>query len=372
MEPNSGAKYKQIKEEIKSWILDGTIEPDQKISSENELAEKFGVSRQTARLAITELVHEGWLYREQGRGTFCAVRPAAADFSINQNQNKTVGIITTYLSDYIFPRIIREAEAYLSERGYSILLASTNNDVELERKHVQNMIDNGVGGLIVEPTKSAVSNPNLDMYRRLDESRIPFVMINAYYPELEPPHIVMDDEAGGCMAVKHLIEQGHRRIAGLFKTDDMQGVYRKEGFIRAHTEYNVPINHDLIITFSTEEKQEKPLTAVREILQLEESAPTALFCYNDEIALHILDVVRDFHIKVPEELSIVGYDDSQLAEASEVKLTSVKHPKEEMGEAAAKLLLDMIEGRVKRQPNPSVIFGPELIVRKSIGAGETS
>ncbi|OYD07306.1 GntR family transcriptional regulator [Paludifilum halophilum] len=351
-------KHNQVKEAIQSWILEGKVAPRQKIKSENEMVEIFGVSRHTVRQAIGDLVHEGWLYREQGRGTFCSDRTLS-----DQKPNKLIGIITTYISDYIFPSIIRGAESYLNSKGYSILLASTNNNVKEEKACLQTILNKNIDGLIIEPTKSALYNENLNYYLGLEANNTPYVMINAYYPQLQSPSLTVNDEQGGHMAAEHLIHLGHRRIIGFFKTDDLQGLHRMQGFLRAHREHRVTIDPELIVPFNTEEKEEKPKEALRRILRMKSEKPTAVFCYNDEIALNILDVVREQQLKVPEDLSIVGYDDSHFAQASEVKLTSVKHPKMVMGETAAQVLIEAIQEK-GREIEP-VVFQPELIVRSS-------
>jgi GntR family transcriptional regulator of arabinose operon len=355
-------KYEQIKEAIKSSILEGKIVPHQKISSENELVKEFRVSRHTVRQAIGELVNEGWLYRQQGKGTFCAERHQ----NHRPGNNKTIAIITTYISDYIFPSIIRGAESYLSSKGYSVLLASTNNQIEQETRCLQKVLAQPIEGLIVEPTKSAISNPNLNYYLNLELNRIPYVMINAYYPELSPLSITVDDEGGGYVATEHLIQLGHRRIIGVFKRDDLQGVKRMKGFVRAHRAFQLPIQPGMIVSFDTKEKYDGTLKkAVRHLLSSKRERPTAIFCYNDEIALQLFEVLREMRLKVPEDISIVGFDDSQLAEATEIKLTTVKHPKMLMGEDAAKLILEMIHSKKQITDITPIVYPAELVIRKS-------
>lgn len=353
-------KYKEVKKEIQAWILQGKIMPDQKILSENELAEMFKVSRHTIRQALSELVHEGWLYRQQGRGTFCKERTGEKSKQID----RTIGIITTSISDYIFPSIISGIESFLSEKGYNLILASTNHDIERERKCLENMLGQKLDGLIVEPTKSAFYNPNLNSYLNLEKNRIPYVMINAFYSDLQPASLTVDDEKGGFMAAEHLIKLGHKRIGGIFKIDDLQGVNRMKGFMRAMREYSIPIHPGTIITFVTEDKQRKIRESSARLLN-EIDHPTAFFCYNDEVALILLDVIREQSLKVPEDISIVGFDDSQLALATEVKLTTLSHPKMEMGLAAAKMVVESIESGSDLSGTDKIVYEPALIERNS-------
>lgn len=353
-------KYKHVKNQIKAWITEGKIKPDEKIQSENELVEIFQVSRHTIRQALNELVNEGWLYRQQGRGTFCKER---SEKTVN-HIDRTIGIITTSITDYIFPSIIRGIESYLSEKGYNLLLASTNHDINRERKCLENMLGQKLDGLIVEPTKSAIYNPNLNTYLNIEKNKIPYVMINASYSGLEPASITVDDEQGGFLAAEHLIKLGHTKIGGIFKIDDLQGVNRMKGFMRACREFDVPIQPGSILTFMTEDQSANLHTSIRELVA-EPNRPTAFFCYNDQIALMLLDVIREKSLRVPEDISIVGFDDSQLALASEVKFTTLTHPKMEMGLLAAKMVVDAIENQKELRIADEVVYKPELVIRNS-------
>jgi GntR family transcriptional regulator, arabinose operon transcriptional repressor len=357
-------KYNMVKEQITDWITSGKVKPGEKIHSENELVKMFGVSRHTVRQAVGDLVHEGWLYREQGAGTFCSFKQEENQTTVPpaQTNGKNIGVITTYISDYIFPSIIRGIESYLSNQGYSLTFACTDNDIEKEKLCLQTMLNRNIDGLIVEPTKSSVYNPNIHYYLELEQRNIPYLMINQFYPQLAPPHIVVNDEHGGYIATEHLIKLGHRKIIGLFKTDDLQGVNRMQGFIRAFREHGITFFPDMVISYSTEDMNEKVKDQLNKFYSSDDK-PTAIVCYNDQLALMVLDVLRNYQISVPDDVSIVGYDDSFLAETFEVKLTSIAHPKMEMGIEAAKRIVSAVEGK---DNNPqSIIYEPELVVRNS-------
>jgi GntR family transcriptional regulator of arabinose operon len=363
-------KYSIVKQAIKSKILDGTYKPHQKISSESELMKQFGVSRHTVRLAIGELVNQGWLYREQGAGTFCADRSKEEESKLVKNQ-KNIAIITTYISDYIFPSIIRGVESYLSQQGYHVSLFSTNNDHDNERRILEKILTQHFDGVIVEPTRSAMSNPNINYYLNLERQNIPYIMINAFYDELEPLSITLNDEQGGFLQTEHLIELGHTNIVGFFKNDDGQGSKRMKGYLKAHRKHGLSINPNNIILYDTEGKYHYPQAELEKLLALpEKERPTGLVCYNDELAIALLDIVREKGLSIPEDLSIIGFDDSFLAEVSEVKLTTVKHPQSELGEVAAKMILDLVKDRSgtqkkKEEPMESVVFDPVLVERSS-------
>jgi len=349
-------KYMKIAEYFKSEIIGGRINSGQQLLTENEIATKFTVSRHTVRQALMELEKGGYIYKEQGKGTFCSSR--------DKNTNKrTIAVLTTYISNYIFPMIISGVEEVLSEAGYNLMLLNTNNEKQKEAEYLKKVIDNDVAGLIVEPTMSAYKNVNLNWYKELEKKGIPYIMINAKYDELDPAYVVMDDVEGGYLITKYLLQLGHRKIAGIFKKDDLQGVNRKLGYKKALKEFGISYNSELINNFVTKEGTFEPYEFTRNLIQRRDM-PTAIICYNDQIATYVLQAIRDAGLRIPENMSITGYDDSDISMASEFKFTTVGHPKEDMGRRAARLLINMILEKVKK---PNYVYKPELIVRYSTG-----
>lgn len=349
-------KYQKLRDFIIETITSGKINVGEKIYSENDLAETFEISRSTVRQAIGELVNEGWLYRVQGKGTFVNRQPGQKN-----DRTKTIAVLTTYLNDYIFPSIIRGIDSVLSVNSYSMLLSCTDNQYQKERLCLENLLNQNITGLIVEPTKSALPNPNIDLYNKFAEQGIPVLFMHGSYRELEYSYIVEDDTEAGYLATKHLIDLGHEKIGGIFKIDDIQGHYRFSGFQKAQTEAQFQIFDSRVMWFETNDlntKFEKTNSQLENLL----SQCTALVCYNDQIAVKVMDIIRDKGLKIPEDISLVSFDDSQLAVASESKLTTVAHPKEALGLEAAKAIINMIE---RKQDYYDLKFKPELVVRNS-------
>src|SRR5690625_5136239 len=145
----SQPKYIMIKTEIKQRILDKVYPIGSKIPSESKFQEDYNVSRHTIRLAISELVNEGYLQKKQGAGTF-----VSDDFLNGQTSiTKTIGVITTYVSDYIFPSIIRGIENELSQKQYSLMLSSTHNNVKKEKISLEKKLQQNVNGIIINTNK---------------------------------------------------------------------------------------------------------------------------------------------------------------------------------------------------------------------------
>ena len=357
IEDKDKPKYQRLKEYIVGMVQSNELKPGERIYSENELAVKFSVSRHTVRQAVGELVSEGWLYREHGKGTFVDKGP-----DLKTHKKKTIGVITTYLNDYIFPAIIRGIDAELSENGFSIMLSCTYNQHEKERLCLENMKNQEIAGLIVEPTKSALPNPNLDIYRELCNMGIPVLFIHGCYKDIDCSFIIEDDVLAGYLATKHLIDMGHEKIGGVFKMDDIQGHHRFAGFQKAQKEAGFPLRDSRVLWFDTGTADEEFKIDNSDKLTKLLTECTGVVCYNEQVAAGIMDSIRKSGLSIPEDISLVSFDDSQLAVASEVKLTTVAHPKEKLGTAAGRAIIDMVAGDGKTY---GIKIQPELIVRGS-------
>jgi len=351
-------KYRQLKEYLINLIESNELTRGNKIPSENELAEKFHISRHTVRRAISELVNEGVLITTQGRGTFVSNCPK------NGRQNLIIGVITTYIGDYIFPSIIRGIDQVLSENGYSIALGCTNNKFDKERQCLENFLNQDIKGLIAETTKSALPNPNLELYDEFSKRNIPILFMHGSYRGYSASSIYEDDVEAGYLATRHLIELGHRKIAGIFKIDDIQGHARYEGYFKAHKESGISLSDKRVLWFDTDDLQYKFSRQAGDMIMEFLNDSTSLVCYNEQISLKVIDIIRERGLSIPERLSLVSFDDSELAVASEVKMTTVAHPKEKLGIEAAKLMLKMIE---EGDGIYKIKMAPGLVVRNSTG-----
>ena len=354
----SQPKYIMIKNEIKQRILDNEYPIGSKIPSESKIQEKYEVSRHTVRQAISELVHDGYLQKKQGAGTFVSNHftngPA--------NTTKTIGVITTYVSDYIFPSIIRGIESELSQKQYSLMLASTHNNVEKEKMSLETMLQQNVDGLIIEPTKSSYLNPNLNYYLQILQKKVPLLMFHAKYEELDIPVVAMDDVQAGKIATDYLIELDHKKIGLITKTDDQQGKKRLKGYINSLNENNLSFENEYILSYDTETMDLISDKIIRLINS--NKVPTGFVCYNDQVAVLLIQELLSLGKRIPEDFSVVSIDNSYLSTTiPSIRLTSVNHPKEEMGEVAAKLMLKAIGDH--SYENQSFTFQPELIIGNS-------
>ncbi|MGE5528470.1 MAG: GntR family transcriptional regulator [Patescibacteria group bacterium] len=355
-------KYTKIKEALMDGLRSGRYPVGGVIPTETELMQQFGASRFTVRQALTELVNEGWLRREQGRGTFFCPTPAR-----DQGERRTIALLSPAINTYIFPEIVRGIDEIAQEAGYQLVLAHSNHSFRQEGRVLQRLKENGVRGIVVEPTMSALPNPNLDQFRALIDAGTPVVFLDAD-PGLPAPAIVLQDEEGGYTAAKYLLGLGHRRIAMVYKEVHLPAVNRYRGYQRALEEAGVPLDQALVRSFrEPESKVPAGYLQTKELLALGPRRPTAIFYYNDETAVDGYRAIWEAGLSIPEDVSVVGFDDSVLAHLHPVRLTSLVHPKQDAGRLAASLLLGQIQGKIANEGRKIYPYLPELVVRSSTG-----
>lgn len=348
-------KHEIIEKHFIELIKNKKINIGDQLPSENEISKYFNVSRHTVRQALEKLSQCGLITKEKGKGTFCI---GTGD---EENKSKNIALLTTYISDYIFPKMIEGIGEVLRQKGYNLLLFNSNNDIENEINCLKNIESQDISGVIVQPAQSLINTKDREYFKRFDEKNIKYIMINAYYEELNSAYIILDDEHGGYKLTKYLIELGHKKIATIIKKDDIQGQKRKLGYLKALEENNISVDKAIIGEFTTYNREMCIETFLKKILEMKE-IPSAIFCYNDNVALRVIEVLRKNGLQVPKDISIVGFDDSSLATASETKLTTIIHPKKQMGIQAAKYIIGMIEGKLEK---PQYVYDAELIVRDS-------
>jgi len=324
-------KYRIVAEMLRNDILAGAYTQGKRLPGDHELVKQTGYSRHTIRQAINLLEYENLVYRVRGSGTYLrnAVRHAAT---------RNIAVVTTYIGEYIFPEILKGIEQTLTRNGYVSMLYATYNRVENERKILTELLTKPIDGIIVEGTKTALPNPNIDLYLQLQNQGIPLVFINGYYPDLERIlYVVSDDRTGGQIACKHLIDKGCRTIAGIFKSDDIQGHRRYAGYAAAMLDNELTVHDELVFWYTTENRTELLAAALKKLAACE-----GVVCYNDEVALYIAKAV---HAKKIRPLAIASFDHSTYASLSPEPVFSLDSPKADIGRHAGEKMMELLQHR---------------------------
>lgn len=354
------SKYQELADLLRGRILSGEYVPLQQLPTEQALRDSYQVSRQTVRQALAVLAADGLIEKRQGSGS--RVRDRSQPAACHQ---RTVAVITTYISDYIFPSILREAENTLSQGNCNMLLYATQNQLVNERKVLQTLLSLPMlDGVLVEGTKTALPNPNLDLYQEFLRRKIPLVFMNGNYQELTGVVSVLDDNYnGGYMLVKYLHGKGHTRIAGIFKSDDVQGHQRYAGYAAAMRDFGLSMEDANLYWYNTEAKAS--VTSIthgcpQELLDALKGC-TAVVCYNDEVAGALIGTLRQQCVKIPDELAVVSFDNSQYSDLAPMRITSLTHGEHNVGRMAAESLLKCLN----HEPCQSQMAPWELMEKQS-------
>lgn len=340
--------YQQIKRDIEQQILSGEIKIGDKLMSETEMLEHYHVARMTVRAALTELVNTGCLAKERGRGTFCVALP--------RQEKKSIDVLLDTGDNYFTPYFLSGISRVLDREGYQLVLNDTRDNVEMFEKLLQQIISRGTSGIIIQPYRR-VQDISEELLRELESCQaagIPVVTIDGKFRDQDLVGYMTDDVYGGKLATEHLIAMGHRKILGLFRSSYRDSVFRTRGYCRAMEE------HSLTPQILDADGEYQP--ALQALLQSRQI--TAIVCYNDLLAVDCHHFFAQIGVRVPEDVSVIGYDDTALAVASLPQITSVTHPKDIMGEDAADCLLQMLRGETV-QPRQH-LYQPKLVERQSV------
>lgn len=352
-------KYVILVNWIKDQISTQGLHPGEKLYSENELSEMFSLSRQTVRHAIGILETEGLVERVRGSGTYIGSR------SVNtRRKNMNIGVISTYVDGYIFPPTLQGIAQTLLKSGYTTQIAFTSNRVDNERQILENILKkDNVDGVIVEGTKTALPNPNLEFYHELRRRNVPLLFFNCVYPELSAPLVALDDKKVAEDAVNYLISQGHKKIAGIFKADDGQGKLRYAGYVNAILHAGLSVDDRKILWIDTEDQRN--LKNIRNSVLRRLTDSTAVFCYNDEVAFGLVELLRREGIRIPGQLSVISVDGSDLSLLCDPHITSVPYPMKQLGKKAAENMIRLIN---EPDFDGTYLYRPKILVRDSVRA----
>ena len=344
-------KYQKLYHWAHTLITSGVIKNMDKFPSETSLQKKFGYSRQTVRTALQQLEDEGLIKRVRGSGTYVSYEGGEAD-----EMRPKVGLLLSYYSEYLFPKVYDGIESALAEKGYGIEVAVTKNRLNDEAIYLEGLLKRNVSGFIIEGTRSSFPNPNIRLYREIRKRNIPTLFIHNHYENQTFDSVEMSDERAAYELTKILIEHGHRRIGGVFKYDDMQGLERFKGFIQCISDYGIKYDDDCVRWYSTKDMGD--VFSKKGMLHIYRRTKdcTAMLIYNDEIAEHYIEFLTERGISVPRDLSLVSFDDAELQQEQAVKLLSVIHPQYMLGRITAKNLLRMMDDPAWQEKNYSYRF----------------
>lgn len=377
--------YVQVHRYIEDRIRQGDLKPNDRIPTEKELMEHFKVSRITVVNALSALVKEGWIYRVPGRGSFVANElpaelngeasepaafavPAAGPGQSNRTEpvpGRTIGFVMPTLEDYFAMRLINAIQDTLRTHGYSLVIAFSGGSKEREEQQIRDFIAMGVRGLLLFPADEETYNEEI---LSLKVNGFPFVLIDRYLRGVETHFVCSDNRAGARMAVDHLWENGHRHIALCTNAyRECVSVHdRISGYMSAFEQHGGMINPSLIVTgFSLPAGDEADDSELAR--HMKSGIASAYIALDGKLGMRMVQMAKRFGLRVPEDISILTFDNPENDEGEESFFTYIYQNEMEIGRRAATILTEIIERQETDSEYRKVILEPELIIGCSTG-----
>lgn len=311
----------------------------------NNKSREFRISEETERLVLETARKLNYRPNELARG-------------LRLKRSLTIGLVVPDISNPFFAYVTHVIQSNAYELGYSLIVCNTNEDINMEIEQIELLRRKGVDGYIILPVGT-----KKDHISELLKHNKSFILLDRIFDDMETNAVVIDNHKGAYQAVKHLIDNGHRRIAiiqGLQNTSTNNA--RLSGYLSALKDHKITPDERLIV--GNDFRKENGYIETKLLLQLK-SPPTAIFATSDLITLGTIQALAEENIEVPKQISLVAFDDVDYAPFLSTPLTSVRQPRDLMGQVAVKLLIEDIEAKGGKKKE-KLVLDPKLILRKSV------
>jgi len=320
-----------------------------------DVAERAGVSTAT----VSRVLSGVGVAREPTRQRVLAAareldyRPSGIARALKRRETRTLGLLVTDLGNPFYPQVVSAIESAAHERGYGIVLSNGGDDPERELEHLDLLVERRVDGIIV--ASSRMTGRHAAFLRR---SPVPIVLVNSTAAGSGIPAVATAHRRGAEMAAAHLVGLGHRRIGHIGAPSEHAAAAQREAGVR---DALVRLPDPVVV--QGDGHVEGGARAAEGLIG---SGVTAIACYNDLTAIGALRTLRRAGCHVPQQLSVIGFDDIEMAAWTDPPLTTIRQPTGELGRWAVDRLLDALNGSGSNGAEPRELE-PELVVRASTG-----
>ncbi|WP_072016813.1 DNA-binding transcriptional regulator CytR [Erwinia oleae] len=323
-----------------------------------DVAEKAGVSTATVSRALMSPEKVSAVTRQKVEDAVTAVgySPHTLARNSKRSESRTILVIVPDICDPFFSEMIRGVESVAAAVGYLVLLGDCAHQNQQERSFLDLMLTRQIDGMVLLGSQVPFDSTNEEQ-----RALLPMVMANEFAPELDLPTVHIDNLTAAFEAVNHLLRLGHSRIACIAGPQDMPLCqYRLQGYIQALRRSGIAVDPHYIVrgdfTFDAGSRAMQYLMALPE-------PPDALFCHSDIMALGAMSEAKIMGLRIPQDISLIGFDDIELSRYSDPQLTTVSQPRFEIGREAMNLLLEQLQGKTVNSGSRLLDF--ELKIRGS-------
>lgn len=280
-----------------------------------------------------------------------------------RNKTYTIGVIVPSIANLFFPTVVKGIEHYMKDHGYTILLSDTEGDYKEEQKIITTLLERQVDGIIIiDPRNDNMKSGYLENMT----DKIPLVVINGYSKGIKCHFVLNDQEMGTYDALNYLLECGHKNIAFLRGKDSYSYDLKEQVYYDTHENNNMIINGENILVIedgNSIQTADMSMEMVMERLQ-SKKPPTAIFACNDTMAVGAMNGIKKLGLRIPEDVSVIGYDNTMISQLTEPKLTTVDQNMYELGQKAARRLKDIMGN--KDEGFMRIVLETSLIKRDTV------
>lgn len=284
-------------------------------------------------------------------------RPNQIAKSLKTNKTFTIGLIVADISNPFSSTLARIVEDEASKINYTMIFGSSDESGEKASRVIDTLLNRQVDGLIISPPEESQSQ-----IEELQKNDVPFVLLDRYFPDLKTNYVALNNHAAGEMATAHLIEIGCKQIGMIgYKTTLHHLIERKRGYQSALKKQSIPFKKQYVKEVGISNDKQEIEKAIIDLLNAQNAVDGVVFASNI-IASYALRYINTLSIRVPDDLAIVSFDETEALDLFYAPLTYVRQPLREMGAMATKILLECIASNNR---TTQVDMEPELIVRAS-------
>ncbi|WP_179009001.1 LacI family DNA-binding transcriptional regulator [Winogradskyella forsetii] len=280
--------------------------------------------------------------------------------ALKSGKSFNVGVIVPRMDSNFFASVIRGIEEELYPKGYHVIVCQTHDQEKLETGNIMSLINAQVDGILMSISNSKTKN---QIFNSLSQKRVPLIFFDRKRNISGVSSVTIDDYNGAYQATKHLIEQGCKRIAHLSNNRALE-IFKNRylGYKQALLDHGLEFDESLVI--ETISKVDEGRKVLKQLLTMD-SPPDAIFSASDFTALGAIQEIKAQGLKIPEDISVVGFSNEPFTRFMELSISSVDQSPIEMGRIAAKVFLDEVDVNIKTKKQQQIVLHPELIVRKS-------
>ncbi len=291
-------------------------------------------------------------------------QPNPAARALVTGKNYTAGLIVPDLVHPFFAEVATGLSNTLRRKSYSLLISSSQGDPELERQEIKRLLSRRLDAMVIASTQWTVES-----FRRIEEQKVPYILLDRAFLGMPANFVGVDDVKMGRMATEHLIAVGCRRIAHIRGLATSTAVGRLEGYNQALAKHDLISPQGYVVTGRSADVDSWSTghEAMKKLLALE-PVPDGVFCYNDPIAIGVIDAILEAGWRVPQDIAVIGCGNLHFDKSLRVPLSSVDQQATAIGERAGKLLLSVIEAKIPPQPR-CIMLEPSVVARESTRRG---